>query len=290
MIYADDGDKTYYHFNAHGDVVALTNESGSKTKSYSYNAFGVEHNESTLDDNPFRYCGEYYDKETKTIYLRARYYNAAQGRFTQQDGWEYANPEDPLSLNLYTYCWNNPVRYKDYSGNVPVETILDVVSVGFSLVGFITNPNLATFGDLAWDIGSIVIPYLPGSYVKKGVKALAIATDKVADIVKRIDDAKDIAKRIDIFLENRQYIIGSYKDIKTSLKKLGVNFSELGYEVHHLIEKRFAEKLGIKNADDILSVILDNKTHDKITADFRKIIGYSKDKNCLYTIDNATQK
>ena len=46
MIYADDGDKTYYHFNAHGDVVVLTNESGNKTKSYSYNAFGVEINVS----------------------------------------------------------------------------------------------------------------------------------------------------------------------------------------------------------------------------------------------------
>ena len=41
LIYADDGDKTYYHFNAHGDVVVLTNTNGCKTKSYSYNAFGV---------------------------------------------------------------------------------------------------------------------------------------------------------------------------------------------------------------------------------------------------------
>ena len=95
----------------------LTNANGSKTKSYSYNAFGVEYNEATLDDNPFRYCGEYYDKETKTIYLRARYYNPAQGRFTQQDGWEYANPNDPLSLNLYTYCWNNPIKYGDTNGH-----------------------------------------------------------------------------------------------------------------------------------------------------------------------------
>ena len=28
LIYADDGSKTYYHFNAHGDVVVLTNASG----------------------------------------------------------------------------------------------------------------------------------------------------------------------------------------------------------------------------------------------------------------------
>ena len=110
LIYADDGDKTYYHFNAHGDVVVLTNESGNKTKSYSYNAFGVEYNEATLDDNPFRYCGEYYDKETQTIYLRARYYNPAQGRFTQ---------EDPLrdGYNWYAYCGGNPIMFVDPTGH-----------------------------------------------------------------------------------------------------------------------------------------------------------------------------
>jgi len=71
--------------------------------------------------------GEYFDKETKTYYLRARYYDPAIGRFTQQDSvlfttrklvndYEYV---DPLSLNLYTYCYNNPAMYLDRSGHVP---------------------------------------------------------------------------------------------------------------------------------------------------------------------------
>ena len=133
LIYADDGDKIYYHFNAHGDVVVLTNESGTKTKSYSYNAFGVEYNEATLDNNPFRYCGEYYDKETKTIYLRARYYDSAKGRFTQEDThWTVSNMiygDDPnntvpdqnaikQSGNLYVYCGNNPVVFVDLTGDL----------------------------------------------------------------------------------------------------------------------------------------------------------------------------
>ena len=41
MIYADNGDETYYHFNAHGDVVVLTNASGNKTKPYSNNVFAT---------------------------------------------------------------------------------------------------------------------------------------------------------------------------------------------------------------------------------------------------------
>jgi len=65
--------------------------------------------------NPFRYCGEYWDYETKRYYFRARYYSPATGRFTQRDKFLgfYA---DPLSLNRYTYAHNNPVKYRDPTG------------------------------------------------------------------------------------------------------------------------------------------------------------------------------
>ena len=65
---------------------------------------------------PFRYCGEYYDKETDSIYLRARYYNPVLGRFTT---------EDPAKdgLNWYVYCDNNPVMFVDPTG----ETLKDAV-------------------------------------------------------------------------------------------------------------------------------------------------------------------
>ncbi len=47
--------------------------------------FGVEKNIDDTDTNAFRYCGEYYDKETATIYLRARYYSPSTGRFISRD-------------------------------------------------------------------------------------------------------------------------------------------------------------------------------------------------------------
>ncbi|MEA4833241.1 MAG: RHS repeat-associated core domain-containing protein [Oscillospiraceae bacterium] len=94
----------------------LTDSTATATKSYDYDAFGVERNIASGDANPFRYCAEYYDKETGEIYLRARYYNASIGRFTQQDGWGYADSNDPLSLNLYVYCVGNPVIFVDPSG------------------------------------------------------------------------------------------------------------------------------------------------------------------------------
>ena len=99
----------YYLYNGHGDVTGLADTTGNITKTYNYDAFGVELNLDSEDVNPFRYCGEYYDKETDSIYLRARYYNPVLGRFTT---------EDPAKdgLNWYAYCGNNPVMFIDPSG------------------------------------------------------------------------------------------------------------------------------------------------------------------------------
>ena len=114
------GDCRFYIQNAHGDVVNLTNADGEVTKKYTYDAFGVEKNIDDSDTNAFRYCGEYYDAETGTIYLRARYYNPGTGRFISRDSFA-GRRSDPLSLNLYTYCRNNPIRYIDPSGHDAVE-------------------------------------------------------------------------------------------------------------------------------------------------------------------------
>ncbi len=106
----------WYLFNAHGDVVQLADGSGNVTKEYTYDAFGNEKNIDANDSNPFRYCGEYFDKETGDIYLRTRYYNPEIGRFITEDNFT-GNTNDSLSLNLYTYCENNPIMFVDPTGN-----------------------------------------------------------------------------------------------------------------------------------------------------------------------------
>ncbi len=160
----DGSKKTYYLFNAHGDVTELLSDTGTVTHKYDYGAFGVEKKPDPLDGNPFRYCGEYYDGETKTYYLRARYYDPNIGRFTQQDThWNTANSiygdnpqkinerEDKLGLktysyapqitavmqsgNLYVYGVNNPVAYVDTTGNFIISTTLLLIISGAVLVG-----------------------------------------------------------------------------------------------------------------------------------------------------------
>ncbi len=104
----------YYVLNFHGDVEQLWNVNGARKALYVYDGFGVEKDLNDKDENPFRYCGEYFDVETETVYLRARDYRASTGRFTSQD---------PINagLNWYTYCSNNPVTFIDPSGCLTVS-------------------------------------------------------------------------------------------------------------------------------------------------------------------------
>ncbi|OPX43987.1 tRNA(Glu)-specific nuclease WapA precursor [Ruminiclostridium hungatei] len=126
LIYFGEGaNRRYFLYNGHGDTVQLTSTTGSSIKVYDYDAFGNEKAPDANDTNLFRYCGEYFDKETGTIYLRARYYDPTIGRFITEDSY-WGKDSDPLSLNLYTYCGNNPIDYIDPSGHLSakVRTIL----------------------------------------------------------------------------------------------------------------------------------------------------------------------
>ena len=98
--------KEYFVSNYRGDTTAVVNANSDILKSYEYDAFGNIKNPTSADDNPFRYCGEYFDDETGFVYLRNRYYDPSIGRFTT---------EDPAKsgLNWYAYCENNPVKYID---------------------------------------------------------------------------------------------------------------------------------------------------------------------------------
>ena len=123
LVYADKGEnteKTYYVTDMHGNVVQLLDESGNVTKTYEYDSFGNEVKPEKKDENPYRYCGEYYDKETEEVYLRARYYQPSVGRFITRDTYT-GESNEPLSLHLYTYCENDGVNAWDPSGHYKIK-------------------------------------------------------------------------------------------------------------------------------------------------------------------------
>ncbi|WP_372371342.1 RHS repeat-associated core domain-containing protein [Candidatus Uabimicrobium sp. HlEnr_7] len=113
-------EELYFHENARGDVVALTNDIGDVALSLEYSSYGVPY---VVDDAGeleefgdfesvvYGFQGRRIDQETSLMYYRNRYYNQELGRFLQRDPLGYVD-----SFGLYEAFGGNPFNYSDPFG------------------------------------------------------------------------------------------------------------------------------------------------------------------------------
>jgi RHS repeat-associated protein len=87
--------------------------------------------------NSFRYTGREWDAETSLYYYRARYYDAAAGRFSSEDRIQFSG-----GINFYRYVANSPTNLfdpfglRDYNGKETTDLFLapayNDATVGFN--------------------------------------------------------------------------------------------------------------------------------------------------------------
>jgi RHS repeat-associated protein len=120
-----------------------------------------------------------------------RWYDPATGRFLQKDPW-LGTPYEPLTLNRYGYCVNEPIQFSDPTGREPVTTVLVVVAVvaGVALVGGAIYVWWRTRdkGDVAGYVGTGLKPHNPSPVPEELADPQAAAG--VAAIAASIRDMK----------------------------------------------------------------------------------------------------
>ncbi|PLR83878.1 RHS repeat domain-containing protein [Bacillus sp. V33-4] len=110
------GGLLYYHEDAIGNILDVTDRRGEKRASYSYDAFGNLFSHMAAPYNAVGFTGKSYDAKAGMIDFGSRWYSPNEGRFTTMDtfaGWTNL----PASLNRFSYAHNNPATYMDPSGH-----------------------------------------------------------------------------------------------------------------------------------------------------------------------------
>ena len=94
----------------------MTDESGAVIKTYEYDSFGNEVNQDSKDENPFRYCGEYYDKETEEEIM----INTHHVKITNQNDYEknfyskYIDDKCLLQTKFLNDCFIFDVEFPEH--------------------------------------------------------------------------------------------------------------------------------------------------------------------------------
>jgi len=147
----------FYHTDALGSVLALTDQTGTVQTRYAYDPFGNTTVTGT-STNPFQYTGRENDG-TGLYYYRARYYSPTMQRFISEDPIGFYGGD----VNFYAYVGNNPIVWKDPSGTSIASTVGRVIGGAVGLQ--IHNTN----GPAGLISGIVVETVVTGLLISTGV-------------------------------------------------------------------------------------------------------------------------
>ncbi|MCK9589035.1 MAG: RHS repeat-associated core domain-containing protein, partial [Terrimicrobiaceae bacterium] len=147
------GSAKFYHQDWLGSVVLLTDASGAKLQSFTYDAWGTP---SGFDASGlslpvsgfasrFLYTAREYDPEIGLYHYRTRAYSPTLGRFLQTDSIDFGGGD----VNLFRYVANSSVNFCDPDGRIAF--VLPALPAVGAALGDIAVTGLAALG--LWELG-----------------------------------------------------------------------------------------------------------------------------------------
>ncbi|KUL40871.1 ricin-type beta-trefoil lectin domain protein [Streptomyces regalis] len=246
--------------------VALT--SGNKVKFSKTDPFGVERSESSSWRSHQGYIGGDEDASSGLIHLGFREYDPSTGRFLSPD--PVLDLADPVQMNGYVYCENNPVTFADPSGlasegggleeyggpSASAEawakstlntSISDVIlSVGWAalkqFVGWDDVVACFSRGDL-WACGSMVAGAIPWTKVAK-IPGVLKAAARIAGAINALMKAKEKARKIIELAKKARELARKAKEAKRKAAERAAQLKKKAKESLTRQNKKAAQKTG----------------------------------------------
>jgi RHS repeat-associated protein len=132
---------TYVYTDPQGTTLAEADASGNITATFDYRPYG----NLVLGASPSGpgYAGHVNDPDTGLVYMQARYYDPAVGRFVSID-------PHPVStgalffINRFVYANNAPTRYVDERGDKPGDKFKTPEMAAYDTLQWINGKSIAT--------------------------------------------------------------------------------------------------------------------------------------------------
>jgi RHS repeat-associated protein len=197
--------KRYYLKDHQGSIRAVLDGGGGVRETRDYYPFGLpmpgryeKGSPPTKED----FTGHVKDEATGLHYAGARYYSSAFGRWTTTD--PILREQSPakllkdgkvraFSMSAYNYSFNNPVKFKDETGEYPTPwDIADFGAAAHSIYQAVQNPSASNIGWAAADVGAAALPIVPST---KGARLVAKHGDDAIQAVKAGIGKSDLAQQ-----------------------------------------------------------------------------------------------
>ena len=232
------GTQYFYLTNQMGDVIGITDNTGSLIATYTYGAWGevlavtpaTAGNTAQIaiaNTNPLRYRGYYFDQETGYYYLQSRFFVAQWGRFLLCDRFEniLSDNNNINGANGYTYCDNNPLNYWDPYGEEKINIKNYMKKNGYYFLGKIKlTPKDAYFADKVITVE------------KKGKKTKRIGQEIIIEI------SKEFLNRSTCTTYSKNLLSAARKD--KNLKYRTTKKKVLGMTPHRIAVEIFSHAIG----------------------------------------------
>jgi RHS repeat-associated protein len=186
-VISDAGRIQYWHKDALGSIVAVSDGAGQVIEQMAYDAWGKRVRASGMADpavdpsNGDRgFTGHEHLDELQLVHMNGRVYDPLLGKFLSIDP-VVGNPNDLQTYNRYSYVYNQPTRYADATGECPVCVFVFAVGAVMAMEG---NKYWSVVGKIAmiWAAPQMIEAGLGNAATLQGMNAGAAAgaTETVA--------------------------------------------------------------------------------------------------------------